>query len=49
EHLHWKEVMQKVFIAFMKSSAQTPDWGDDMRWNQDFDNEEDCSCRQGVK
>ncbi|KAH9809376.1 hypothetical protein DFH28DRAFT_905506 [Melampsora americana] len=49
EHLHWKEMMQKLFIAFMKGSARTSDWGDDMRWNHDFNDEEDCSCRPGLK
>ncbi|KAH9824279.1 hypothetical protein DFH28DRAFT_880053 [Melampsora americana] len=44
EHQHWKDIMQKVFIAFMKSSERTSDWGDDLRWNHNFNDEEDCSC-----
>ncbi|KAH9811863.1 hypothetical protein DFH28DRAFT_1084730 [Melampsora americana] len=44
EHQHWKDIMQKVFIAFMKSSDRTSDWGDDLRWNHNFNDEEDCSC-----
>ncbi|KAH9817363.1 hypothetical protein DFH28DRAFT_1124762 [Melampsora americana] len=51
EHRQWKEIMQKTFIVFMKTSELTSEWGNDSIWNHDFNIEDDCSCgnRPGLK
>ncbi|KAH9812856.1 hypothetical protein DFH28DRAFT_1129636 [Melampsora americana] len=44
EDAHWKEVMPKIFIAFMKCAEKTSYWGNDLMWNHDFNEIESCSC-----
>ncbi|KAH9809781.1 hypothetical protein DFH28DRAFT_904161 [Melampsora americana] len=44
EHMQWKEIMQKTFIAFMRSSELTSEWGNDLKWNHDFNSKDECLC-----
>ncbi|KAH9808063.1 hypothetical protein DFH28DRAFT_1088276 [Melampsora americana] len=44
EDAHWKEVMPKIFIAFMKCAKKKSYWGNNLMWNHDFNKVESCSC-----
>ncbi|EGG00317.1 uncharacterized protein MELLADRAFT_111876 [Melampsora larici-populina 98AG31] len=42
EELHWKEVIPDLFNAFMVCSLKTRQWGDENKWDHDFNSL--CEC-----
>ncbi|KAH9820210.1 hypothetical protein DFH28DRAFT_886062 [Melampsora americana] len=49
EDAQWRDIMQKVFIAFMQGSERTANWGHDTLWCHDFNDDLECSCSNSSK
>ena len=50
EDQQWKHIIRQIFVAFMQCSNQTSQWGDEGKWNHDFQSDMGkCSCEAGFK
>ena len=50
EHNDWKSIMQEIFIAFIKCSDHTSQWGNQGNWNHDFQKDlSTCFCDSNSK
>ncbi|KAH9815147.1 hypothetical protein DFH28DRAFT_928255 [Melampsora americana] len=49
EDAQWRDIMQKLFIAFMQGSERTANWGHDILWCHDYNDELVCSCSNALK